>query len=73
MVGAMQRVGAMQIVGTMQMVNTIKVRPMKNVLIIQVRIMKCTFGMSVKDNYLRSGGNVITVILSTESMITRTG
>ena len=58
----MQIVGAMQLVGAMQIVNTIKVRPMKAVVIIQVIIMKCSFGMSRQKKNFSTGGNMMTAV-----------
>ena len=73
-VGTMQRVGAMQVVGTMQIVNTIKVRPMKAVVIIQVIIMKCAFGMPGKSKNLRNGRkNQMAATIRDLLMITRIG
>ena len=69
----MQLVGDMQVVRAMQIVNTIKVRPMKAVVIIQVIIMKCGFGMSRKKKNFSGGGKKITAIWTTEPKITRNG
>ena len=63
----------MQGVRAMQIVNTIKVRPIKTVVIIQVIIMKCTFGMSRQKKNLRPGRNLIKAICFKDLKITRIG
>ena len=46
---------------------------MKTVVIIQVIIMKCTFGMSRKRTVLSTGGNMMTAGCTREPKITRAG